>query len=419
MKTLIAYNVIASAIDRFNFVQGFQQRFFPHIDQYDRLIVSDKSLDVPGFTCVVCERFNQPNGICVSAARNTGIEYSDKNGYDAVLLADIDSVILEPIKQVDGDWRRETVFASTQAEVESWHFTMSEEWPPIIILSRSAFYLRWNEEYVGYGCEDVDFNVCQLRSHKCVEDRNSRTNTLHIWHPIRQPRVRAWENKVILARNLAKHFYTGWPDMRRDFRDDPELIGMVSAYVEMNKIEGVGETGKANARREREGFFEKYTQGQGIDIGSNVYPVFPNARRWDREDGDATFMAGVPDNSFDYVYSSHCLEDSVDPIVSLKNWYRILKPIGYLIVAVPHRDLFEKRLDLPSVFNAGGHKWFWVVGLDGRPPTRGLTQTILTALPGCRLESIRITDENYYAGSCPAAPPHGEYSIEAIVRKMP
>lgn len=44
------------------------------------------------------------------------------------------------------------------------------------------------------------------------------------------------------------------------------------------------------------------------------------------------------DNSIDYVISSHVLEHFVDPIKTLKEWYRIIKPGGYIFAIVPHVD---------------------------------------------------------------------------------
>ena len=89
------------------------------------------------------------------------------------------------------------------------------------------------------------------------------------------------------------------------------------------------------ARREAEGFFDKFCRGAGIDIGCGADPVTQQCRGWDVQDGDAQKMAGVADESFDFVYSHHCLEHMRDPLEALLNWWRILKPGGYLLVTVP------------------------------------------------------------------------------------
>lgn len=124
-----------------------------------------------------------------------------------------------------------------------------------------------------------------------------------------------------------------------------------------------GETHKARGRRAREGFFEKYCRGRGLDIGYGGDPVTPTAAGWDFEHGDAQWLHGLDDESFDFVYSSHLLEHLSDCELALENWWRVLKPGGYLILYLPHRDLYEKKQRLPSRFN-DDHKHFFLPDRD-------------------------------------------------------
>ena len=121
-----------------------------------------------------------------------------------------------------------------------------------------------------------------------------------------------------------------------------------------------GETGKAQNRRKREGFFEKYCQGEGLDIGCGNDPVVDGVYGWDLMNGDAQYLKGVEDDSLDFVYSSHCLEHMIDVRIALYNWFRVLKAGGYLILYIPHRDLYEKK-ELPSRFNPH-HKHMFILG---------------------------------------------------------
>ena len=50
------------------------------------------------------------------------------------------------------------------------------------------------------------------------------------------------------------------------------------------------------ARREAEGFFDKFCRGAGIDVGCGADPVTQQCRGWDVQDGDAQKMAGVATN---------------------------------------------------------------------------------------------------------------------------
>ncbi len=51
----------------------------------------------------------------------------------------------------------------------------------------------------------------------------------------------------------------------------------------------------------------------------------------------------LEDNSVDFVISSHCIEHFPDPIKTLKEWHRVVRPGGYLYVIAPHKErTFDK-----------------------------------------------------------------------------
>jgi SAM-dependent methyltransferase len=182
-----------------------------------------------------------------------------------------------------------------------------------------------------------------------------------------------------------------------------------------------GETAKARKRRLREGWFERFAPKDlsGIDIGCQYDPLNQTFRRWDVifGDGDASLMEGVPDQIFHTVYASHVLEHLADPVVALRNWYRILRRGGHLIVLVPHRDLYEKKTTLPSNWN-GDHKWFWLPDCAEEPYTLSLEDVIRRAdLTGAEVVSLRVLDEGYDHNLPADVHPVGEFSIEAILRK--
>ena len=64
------------------------------------------------------------------------------------------------------------------------------------------------------------------------------------------------------------------------------------AEIYMNRK---GETFKTHERRVREKFFEKYCQGEGLDIGYGGDIIVPNASGWDLRNGDAQYLAGIED----------------------------------------------------------------------------------------------------------------------------
>ncbi|MBS1703280.1 MAG: methyltransferase domain-containing protein [Armatimonadetes bacterium] len=183
----------------------------------------------------------------------------------------------------------------------------------------------------------------------------------------------------------------------------------------------MAETSKARARRLQSGFFENYCQGRGIDIGVGridspaADPVLPDVDTWDQDDGDATFMKGVPDETYDFVYTSHLIEHIANCYLGLLNWWRILKPGGYLIINGPHRDLYEKNRELPSRWNYD-HKFFLLPEKHDLPFTIGLRPLVLGALPDAEIIYIQECRDGHTIDD-PLIHSDGEYSIEMVIRK--
>ena len=199
-----------------------------------------------------------------------------------------------------------------------------------------------------------------------------------------------------------------------------EVVAAVKEMAGEPQAPPRGETCKAHARRLREGWYAEHIKAPCLDVGCWVDFLRPGFRctRWDQMygDGDATILAGVKDESYQTVYCSHVLEHVRDPIAALRSWWRVLKPGGKLVVCVPHRDLYEGKLDLPSRWN-GDHKSFWLPDTKRQGHLWGLRQAIAEAIPGGEVVSFRVLDEgHYYPDSL--VHPLGEFSIEAIVRKQ-
>jgi SAM-dependent methyltransferase len=129
------------------------------------------------------------------------------------------------------------------------------------------------------------------------------------------------------------------------------------------------ETSKSIIRRLSDSrFITRYFVGNGIDIGAGsdsllnyttFFPKISHVRAWDWGDGDAQYMQNVPNESYDFIISSHCLEHIVDPYIAMQNWIRILKPKGHMIITVPDEDIYEQK-NWPSRYN-GDHKTSWTI----------------------------------------------------------
>lgn len=179
------------------------------------------------------------------------------------------------------------------------------------------------------------------------------------------------------------------------------------------------ESSKARERRLAEGYFSSIFLGSGIDIGCGDDPVTQDCVRWDRADGDAQSLEGVLDASFDWVYSSHCLEHLVDPEAALARWWEIVRPGGKMLVVVPDEDLYEQGV-WPSRFNHD-HKWTFTIHKDGSWSPRSLNLAELaSALPDHKVLWIRLIDAGYEHGPAVWDRTLGtaEANLELLVQKI-
>lgn len=100
----------------------------------------------------------------------------------------------------------------------------------------------------------------------------------------------------------------------------------------------------------------KYCKGKGLDIGASYWPL-PGSTPIDTEAGlgTANRIEDVPDNSQDYVFSSHCLEHIENWTEALDIWIGKIKPGGILFLYLPHPSC--KLWHMSNPFMAGIHMW--------------------------------------------------------------
>lgn len=100
-----------------------------------------------------------------------------------------------------------------------------------------------------------------------------------------------------------------------------------------------------------------YLKGRGLDVGAGTFKVLPHVISVDNCVDTSLF--GIPispdvkvktaddlgmfaSQSMDFLYSSHLLEHMQDPEKTLKEWWRVIKPRGCLVLYLPHEDLYPK-----------------------------------------------------------------------------
>lgn len=101
-------------------------------------------------------------------------------------------------------------------------------------------------------------------------------------------------------------------------------------------------------------YLEKYCTGDGIDVGCGHDPIKPSSIAMDQPQGytkvgtsaiqlhgDAQNLHWFRDGVLDYLYSSHVLEDFTTTVPILKEWARVVKKGGNVVVYVPEEPIYK------------------------------------------------------------------------------
>jgi SAM-dependent methyltransferase len=180
-----------------------------------------------------------------------------------------------------------------------------------------------------------------------------------------------------------------------------------------------GETSRSFKKKLRNGFYATYMGGDVIlDVGyrggaaANAVAVLPHAIGIDLDypgyDGSVLPFA---DASVDTVFSSHMLEHVVDYVATIRDWFRVLRPGGFLVCIVPHQFLYEKRWRLPSQWNLDHQRFYTPAGL--------LHEFEEALEPNTyRVRHLRDNDDGYNYAIGPERHADGAYEIELVIEKL-
>ncbi len=178
------------------------------------------------------------------------------------------------------------------------------------------------------------------------------------------------------------------------------------------------EARKTYGLRLANGFIDTYLSGPSIlDIGykgyiEDVVPIVPQATgvELDYPGYDGRTLP-FPELSQDAVFASHCLEHIPDFRNALQDWFRVLRAGGFLVIMVPHQFLYEKRVSMPSQYNAD-HQRFYT-------PASLMADVEASLAPNTyRLRHLADNDLGFDYAIPPELHSGGCYELELVVEKI-
>jgi len=101
-----------------------------------------------------------------------------------------------------------------------------------------------------------------------------------------------------------------------------QLRGYFPVYFLAHRIDGVN--------------FSSKTVWEGSLQQGQTYKYYRNKVGF-QYIAEATDLSQIKDNTYDFVLSCHSLEHIANPILALKEWRRVLKPSGMLVLVLPDK----------------------------------------------------------------------------------
>lgn len=185
-----------------------------------------------------------------------------------------------------------------------------------------------------------------------------------------------------------------------------------------------------NRRLQDSRFSNRWLTGFGLDIGGgsdsigiykSLFSRISEVTLYDMPQGDAQYLYNVPDNAFDFVYSAHCLEHMVDPEIAINNWFRVLKPNGYMVLTVPDEDMYEQGV-WPSTFNHDHKHTFTIYKKQSWSPASINILELIDKIDGAfEVQKIELLNHSYLPIQKrfdQTRTPFAESGIEIVLRKL-
>lgn len=177
----------------------------------------------------------------------------------------------------------------------------------------------------------------------------------------------------------------------------------------------------------------QFTRGIGVDIGCGLSKIHSAAIGVDFQLGEKDFgypfganirvarnkdwlpLPWFKDETLDFVFSSHCLEHFSEPVATMREILRLLKPGGYLVLILPDMRYYPRKGEHGA---NPDHEWdcYPQVVVDIANSVAPLETVQLDTLQE-RLQNVRLTprDKRIAAG-------YGHkslnFSFEGVFRKL-
>lgn len=113
-------------------------------------------------------------------------------------------------------------------------------------------------------------------------------------------------------------------------------------------------------RRDAKDFmvFDEFATGLGLEIGCGTNRFSNTVLALDRGIASSADMIcdaeKLPfrDNTFDFIFSSHCLKDFENPLEVMHEWLRTIKTLGYLLLLLPNMEKAPKNWQSVAKFKS-------------------------------------------------------------------
>ncbi|MRS15469.1 methyltransferase domain-containing protein [Enterobacteriaceae bacterium RIT691] len=282
----------------------------------------------------------------------------------------------------------------------------------IVIIDDCRIYLKNFEVMSGQMPEYADHGFERAAEFVGLLESFSETHSLH-WHAEDTGYAMLWP-----------HSFAG------DAVKPLILPGDITSKFLINRGV-VGTTCMSINRRMMDARFSaRWLVGFGLDIGGgpdsigiyrSLFPLMNKVTVYDTPQGDAQYLDNVSDNSFDFVYSAHCLEHVVDPAIAINHWMRVLKPNGHLVITVPDEDMYEQNV-WPSTFNSDHKHTFTISKSDSWSPVSINVLNLINQIEAKHsVQKIELLNHSYLAGLPrfdQTRTPFAESGIEVVIKKL-